>query len=511
VKFKEQSRLQIALRVQNHKECDSEEEEEEEKENVGENVVKKCLECDQIATVLCDECHAILCKDHDTAVHKFTFTKDHSRSALSEKKGNLANKYCSVHPKERLKLFCETDKVLICAVCALEQTNGPHSSHKLIEGNTAMRNYSALMVEQLKKKKDNLEKHKGFLKTLQDNAMILMNDLLQKHNEFDENAVKFLKELKICLQKCDDLSTLIDKLCQKALDAEDFLEFFQFIFADAQKTLDESIETKSINLNAKFQDSILLLRKEFQEILRNSMSNVSFKKSYASSNSLNNLFGEIKIFVFDENEQPTQISEFDISIKLSENNSFKSLEIISNAAISGCWICTYELNQNVNTFAKVFIRGRELKGSPIWLNLKSPEILNILSVTASSSYGPAYNPSNILLDNNNQYWCSKANVDTQDIVLELAEMSKISKIILRAGPEGTPKRIQISSSPDKFNWNFATSFEMKNDQINQEFALDCDLTKYIQITMTSCHSSFYTLNLVQLWGASTPKSLMKNI
>ncbi len=83
--------------------------------------VHHCAECDEeLATHCCNNCYYFLCELHMAAHQKSKSTKTHSFTEANQVKNPpiKLSTQCKVHNAE-FALFCESDRSLLCPVCAL--------------------------------------------------------------------------------------------------------------------------------------------------------------------------------------------------------------------------------------------------------------------------------------------------------------------------------------------------------------------------------------------------------
>lgn len=114
----------------------------------------KCVECDQPATLYCDECTDDLCDVHSQQLHTRKKFQSHTVVGMTEKAALLAaNKKrelkaqanrCALHPDQIKYMFCTDCKEAICTACVL----GRHSAHSKIEiGEAAAKERRELEVD----------------------------------------------------------------------------------------------------------------------------------------------------------------------------------------------------------------------------------------------------------------------------------------------------------------------------------------------------------------------------
>ncbi len=86
-----------------------------------------CVSCEKetAATAYCNDCKGFICDECRTIHNKVKILKTHSITSLSQEQENLINSNCSTHPKQAIKLFCETCNELLCDEC----TCADHSNH----------------------------------------------------------------------------------------------------------------------------------------------------------------------------------------------------------------------------------------------------------------------------------------------------------------------------------------------------------------------------------------------
>ncbi|XP_059813958.1 zinc-binding protein A33-like [Hypanus sabinus] len=114
-------------------------------------------------------------------------------------KGKESKRHCEEH-EEELKLFCETDKTLICVICAAAQE---HREHRFVLIEEAVKNYK----DQLKSSLDSLTKKKSDFQekeqqqkekisgALQKNIRVIQEEITKLREQTDQkDSVIFLKE-----------------------------------------------------------------------------------------------------------------------------------------------------------------------------------------------------------------------------------------------------------------------------------------------------------------------------
>ena len=102
-----------------------------------------CTECDQTATLFCEQCDFDFCAGHSKHVHALKMFHRHNVMRVAEKAAFLAEKLrrdaqgkaqknenkCALHPDQLLYLYCTDCSAAICTVCA----HGKHHSHGRLE------------------------------------------------------------------------------------------------------------------------------------------------------------------------------------------------------------------------------------------------------------------------------------------------------------------------------------------------------------------------------------------
>jgi len=128
-----------------------------------------CGECDQTATLFCEQCDGEFCSAHSQQVH--SLKQSHNVMRVEEKAGFLAGKFrrdaegkaqnggkkCALHPDQPLYLYCSDCRVSICAVCM----HGRHKKHALVDIDEAAAEARKLFESQLAQVAGNGAKNGG--------------------------------------------------------------------------------------------------------------------------------------------------------------------------------------------------------------------------------------------------------------------------------------------------------------------------------------------------------------
>lgn len=220
-----------------------------ENENKTNNAVSiKCSSCsdDANATSWCVDCSEYICDNCVQAHQRLKITKDHTikpkEEATTETQNNSnSNKslMCSVHPQEKLSLFCETCDKLTCRDCQLAD----HRDHKYkfaheiaTETRSSLSsllseiNYKRFLLTSARKVIDDrqnliAEKKKELIKEITTMVVKITNtvnlrgkQLAMRLNEVCDSKLKVLNEKKDALQLLSENTDHCIDFVQSALD-----------------------------------------------------------------------------------------------------------------------------------------------------------------------------------------------------------------------------------------------------------------------------------------------------
>ncbi|XP_072891017.1 zinc-binding protein A33-like isoform X1 [Hemitrygon akajei] len=119
--------------------------------NFCRSCITRCWESEERNS--CPECREVFADRTLRANRALANLAEKFRNLNLNRKGKESKRHCEEH-EEELKLFCETDKTLICVICAAAQE---HREHRFVLIEEAVKNYK----DQLKSSLDSLTKKKS--------------------------------------------------------------------------------------------------------------------------------------------------------------------------------------------------------------------------------------------------------------------------------------------------------------------------------------------------------------
>nr|XP_022912734.1 transcription intermediary factor 1-alpha isoform X2 [Onthophagus taurus] len=178
----------------------------------------KCSSCgdDNIATSWCVDCAEFICDICVQAHQRLKVTKDHvikpkedglQENQTSSSSGSVPTLYCSIHPQEKLSLFCENCDQLTCRDCQLTQ----HREHKYKfthEIAQDARKFISGMLSDISYKRVLLN---SAMKVIDDRQMLIMDKKKALVNEITQLVVKLTNTINV---RGKELVSKLTEVCE---------------------------------------------------------------------------------------------------------------------------------------------------------------------------------------------------------------------------------------------------------------------------------------------------------
>ena len=163
-----------------------------------------CTE-DDPSVAHCSTCGKFLCDFCAKAHRRQVNFRDHKVVTLDQLSSDAVKslerpRYCSHHPEETLKLYCNTCQALICRDCSIVD----HQHHRFSFAKDA-RSVVQLQLEQtmkrVTKKQQEFEAHLAFIKEAEKTRDVYSLTLSQQVNEAFDSFIRSLESLRQQLKK----------------------------------------------------------------------------------------------------------------------------------------------------------------------------------------------------------------------------------------------------------------------------------------------------------------------
>ncbi|KAL9955084.1 hypothetical protein ACROYT_G036359 [Oculina patagonica] len=201
----------------------------------------KCTNCEDSsqATARCLDCVENLCTNCVFAHKRIRQTKDHRILSFEEIQANevkdiiRCHSFCSVHPREVLKYFCETCDEAICRDCAIYE----HREHIYVDLKEAVKKYRssiAALQDRTKRKipvlRAAVEEVHDVTKDLRDRVEVVRNTIqntIQNHiRELEEQGRELIDQLESISNSKEKVLTTQQKILE--LDLSNLLSSCEF-------------------------------------------------------------------------------------------------------------------------------------------------------------------------------------------------------------------------------------------------------------------------------------------
>ncbi|XP_039620830.1 tripartite motif-containing protein 16-like [Polypterus senegalus] len=202
------------------------------------------------ASKTCMTCMASYCESHlqphlDSAAFK--------RHKLESPTGNLEEKLCSKHQKV-LEMFCRTDEICICSMCAATE----HKSH-----------HTKILVEEITERKSQLEKTTKEVKRRVQEKEKKLAEMKETERRIQRSAEKEEKEheenIKSMLQSIERLKSEVGEAIRGHKRGE--LSKVEGVIKQLEKEIKELRKTESELANLSRTDDHMQLLKMFHKVL----------------------------------------------------------------------------------------------------------------------------------------------------------------------------------------------------------------------------------------------------
>ncbi|KAL1506345.1 hypothetical protein ABEB36_005728 [Hypothenemus hampei] len=227
----------------------------------------KCSSCsdEALASGYCADCSEFICDNCVEAHRRLKITKDHTIKSKEEGLTELnalnsgqANLFCSVHPNEKLSLFCETCDKLTCRDCQLIE----HREHKY--------KFTNEIASEAKKYISDMLKDVGYKRTLLTSAMKVIDDRQNLITDKKQALVKEITQLVVKLTQT--ISTrgkqLVGKLTEVCDSKQKTLQEKKVALEQLSKMTDHCIEFTQYALDHGSDMALLYSKKQVTEHLK---------------------------------------------------------------------------------------------------------------------------------------------------------------------------------------------------------------------------------------------------
>ncbi|XP_050316343.1 E3 ubiquitin-protein ligase TRIM33 [Anthonomus grandis grandis] len=227
----------------------------------------KCSSCsdEAPASSYCADCSEFICDNCVQAHQRLKITKDHTIKSkedgineLNALHNGAANLFCSVHPHEKLSLFCETCDKLTCRDCQLIE----HREHKY--------KFTNEIASEAKKYISDMLKDVGYKRALLTSAMKVIDDRQNLITEKKQALVKEITQLVVKLTQT--ISTrgkhLVGKLTEVCDSKQKTLQEKKLALEQLSKMTDHCIDFTQYALDNGSDMALLYSKKQVTEHLK---------------------------------------------------------------------------------------------------------------------------------------------------------------------------------------------------------------------------------------------------
>lgn len=227
----------------------------------------KCSSCsdEAVASSYCADCSEFICDNCVQAHQRLKITKDHTIKSKDEGFNELnalnngsANLFCSIHPHEKLSLFCETCDKLTCRDCQLIE----HREHKY--------KFTNEIASEAKKYISDMLKDVGYKRALLTSAMKVIDDRQNLITEKKQALVREITQLVVKLTQT--VSTrgkqLVGKLTEVCESKQKTLQEKKLALEQLSKMTDHCIEFTQYALDHGSDMALLYSKKQVTEHLK---------------------------------------------------------------------------------------------------------------------------------------------------------------------------------------------------------------------------------------------------
>lgn len=177
-------------------------------------MAKACDLCqDQLAAVLCSECHRCYCNECSQFVHRSAKNRGHKTDKLLE--NVTVDAMCPIHKGNPLEMFCLDEVKLCCAMCKVKEM---HKGHNLIYLSDILKDNEVFSASDVRKRfaavtkcNDDLDKKiEAIVEVISKEAGKTKEKVVctfrAEHKKLEEEEAKIMEELeRICNESIDAL------------------------------------------------------------------------------------------------------------------------------------------------------------------------------------------------------------------------------------------------------------------------------------------------------------------